>query len=190
VEEISSIRLDLYRARGWIIVLRGVMAMAFGILAFALPGMTLRRLALLFGVYAVLHGILSIAAAVGNRGEPGCGLLGTEGFVGLFAGVMTFQSRSPSAKALVFLVWLWAIGTGILRIAEAIRMRKHLVGDVWLMLSGLLAAFLGGLLLFRSTIGLLGLTSMVAVFALLWGVFEVAVGWENRVGPHRERPAT
>jgi uncharacterized membrane protein HdeD (DUF308 family) len=183
VQETSSIRLDLYRGPGWIVILRGLAAIAFGVVAFAWPAMTLPRLVLLFGLYAVLHGILSIAAALGTRGKPGCGLLATEGLVGLFAGAMTLQSRSPSAKALAFLLWMWAIATGILRIAEAVRMRKYLLGDVWLMLSGLAAAFLGGMVLFRSTIGVLGLTSMIAVFAVLWGVFEVAVGWKMRVVP-------
>jgi uncharacterized membrane protein HdeD (DUF308 family) len=142
----------------------------------------------LFGLYAILHGILSIAAAIGRGRKPGCGLLATEGIVGLFAGIMTFQSRSPSPKALVFLVWLWAIVTGVLRIAEAIRMRKHILGDVWLMLSGLVAVFLGGMLLLRSSIGVFGLASMIAVFALLWGIFEVILGWEQRAGRRHGPP--
>ena len=190
VTEEPAVRSDLYRGRAWIVVLRGLTAMVFGILAFAWPGMNLRRLVVLFGLYAILHGILSIVAAVGNRGKPGCGLLATEGIVGLFAGAMTFQSRSPSAKAVVFFIWLWAVATGILRIAEAIRMRRHLLGDIWLMLSGLAAVFLGGMLLARPRIGMLGLASMIAVFAFLWGVFEVIVGWETRVRRQHERPVT
>jgi uncharacterized membrane protein HdeD (DUF308 family) len=182
MEAASPIRIDFYRGPGWIVILRGLAAIAFGILAFAWPGMSLPRLVLIFGLYALLHGILSIAAAIGNRGEPGCGLLATEGLVGVFAGAMTLQSRAPSAKALVFLLWLWAIAAGALRIAEALRMRRHLLGDVWLMLSGLAAAFFGGMVLFRHTIGVLGLTSMIAVFAVLWGVFEVAAGWQMRAG--------
>jgi uncharacterized membrane protein HdeD (DUF308 family) len=188
--ETFSNRDLFFRGRGWAVILRGLIAVAFGILAFAWPGMTLPRLAFLFGLYAILHGILSIAAAIGSRGNPGCGLLATEGIVGIFAGIMTFQSRSPSPKALVFLVWLWAIATGILRIAEAIRMRKHILGDVWLMLSGLVAVFLGGMLLLRPFIGVLGLASMIAVFALLWGIFEVILGWEQRVGRHHGRTVT
>lgn len=183
----------LFRSRGWAITLRGLIAVAFGVLAFAWPGVTLSshpggpipRLVFLFGLYAILHGILSIAAAVG--GQPGCGLLATEGIVGIFAGVMTFQTRSASPKALVLLVWLWAIATGILRIIEAIRMRKYILGDIWLMLSGLAAVFLGWTVFLRPYIGALGLASMFAVFALLWGIFEVILGREMRVG-RQHRP--
>jgi uncharacterized membrane protein HdeD (DUF308 family) len=136
----------------------------------------------LFGFYAILHGILSIAAASG--GQPGSGFLGMEGIVGIFAGIMTFRTRCASPKALALLVWLWAIATGILRIIEALRMRKYILGDVWLMLSGLAAVFLGWILLLRPHIGVLGLASMIAVFALLWGIFEVILGWKMRVGRH------
>jgi len=68
----------------------------------------------------------------------------------------------------VFFIWLWAVATGILRIAEAVRMRKHLLGDIWLMLSGLAPVFLGGMILARPAIRLLGLASVIAVFAFLW----------------------
>jgi uncharacterized membrane protein HdeD (DUF308 family) len=195
--ETSERTCALSRGRGSVIILRGLIAVAFGILAFAWPGVTLSghpggpipRLVFLFGLYAILHGILSIVAALGSRGRPGCGLLGTEGIVGIFAGVMTFRTGSPSPKALVFLVWQWAIATGILRIAEAIRLRKHLLGDVWLMLSGMFAAFLGGMILLRPGIGILGLASVISVFALLWGIFEVILGWEQRFGRHHGRTA-
>jgi len=180
----------LFRGWGWAVILRGLITVAFGVLAFAWPSLTfsphpggpIPRLVFLFGLYAILHGILSIAAAMGGR--PGSSLLATEGIVGIFTGIMTFQTRSASAKALVFFVWLWAIATGILRIIEAIRMRKYIRGDVWLMLSGVAAVFLGWMLLLRRQIGVLSLAFMIAVFALLWGIFEVILGWENRVGRH------
>jgi len=180
VAESSGIRLDLYRGRGWIVIFRGLVAIAFGVLAFAWANASLRRLALLFGIYAVLHAFLSIIAAVGKRGEPGCGLLGTEAIVGFFAGAITFVTRSASAKAVVFFIWLWAIATGMLRIAEGIQMRKHRPGSVWLILSGLAATFLGVLLLLRVPIRIFAPASTIGVFALLCGLFEVLVGWGSK----------
>ena len=113
------------------VLLRGLVAVAFGVLALAGPRVTLSRLALLFGVYALAHGILSVAAAIGSRGQRGCLLLGIEGVIALWAGTMTLKSSHPTPMAFVFLVWLWAIATGLLKIAEAIRLRKVIPGDIW-----------------------------------------------------------
>jgi uncharacterized membrane protein HdeD (DUF308 family) len=168
--------------------LRGLTAVVFGILAFW-PGVTVHKLVVLFGLYALVHGILSIAAAIGSRGQRGCTLLAIEGVVGLFASIMTFQTSSPSPKALVFLIWLWAIATGALRVAEAVRLRKEISGDIWLMLSGVVPVLLGAMLVLRPIIGPVGLALMIAISALLWGVFEIILGCELRAMRHHGRPA-
>lgn len=161
-------------------LLRGLTAVAFGVLAFAWPGVTLARLVLLFGLYALVHGILSLAAAIGNRGQPGCVLMGIEGILGLWAGIMTLSTSLPAPMAFVFLVWLWAIATGILRIVEAIRLRKDIPGDIWLALSGVVTVLFGLMLLSRFFVGVVGLALLIAAFALICGVFEVVLGWELR----------
>jgi uncharacterized membrane protein HdeD (DUF308 family) len=166
------------------VLLRGLTAVAFGVLAIAWP-MTLARLVMLFGIYALVHGILSAAAAIGGRGQRGCLPLGVEGAVGLWAGVMTLRSSHPAPMAFVFLVWLWAIATGILRIVEAIRLRKEIPGDIWLALSGIVTVFLGLLLFSRRIIGgAVGLGLLIAVFAVVWGLLEILLGWELRAVRH------
>jgi uncharacterized membrane protein HdeD (DUF308 family) len=141
-------------------------------------------LARLFGLYALVHGILSIAAAIGSRGQHGCLLMAIEGIVGLCAGVTTLRTSSPTPMAFVFLVWLWAIATGILRIAEAIRLRKEISGDIWLALSGVVTVLFGLMLLLRPYIGVFGLALLIAAFALICGVFEILLGWELRAVRH------
>jgi uncharacterized membrane protein HdeD (DUF308 family) len=176
---------ELFRGRGWVVLLRGLTAVAFGVVALAGPHVTLSTLAILFGVYALVHGILSLAAAIGGRGQHGSVLLGVEGVLGLLAGVLTLRRLHPSIMALVFLVWLWAIATGVLRIAEAVRLRKEIPGDIWLALSGLVTVFLG-LMLFSHRIigGAVGLALVIAIPAVIWGVFEILLGWELRAARH------
>jgi len=83
------------------------------------------------------------------------------------------------------LVWLWAIATGVLRIAEAIRLRKEIRGDIWLALSGIVTVFLGLLLFSHRLIGgVVGLALLIAVFAVIWGVLEILLGWELRAMRH------
>jgi uncharacterized membrane protein HdeD (DUF308 family) len=166
------------------VLLPGLTAVAFGVLAFAWPHATVAPLARLFGLYALVHGILSIAAAIGSRGQHGCLRMAIEGIVGLCAGVTTLRTSSPTPMAFVFLVWLWAIATGILRIAEAIRLRKEISGDIWLALSGVVTVLFGLMLLLRPYIGVFGLALLIAAFALICGVFEILLGWELRAVRH------
>src|SRR5215510_13779358 len=92
----TSVQSELFEGRGWVVILRGLTAIAFGVLAIAWPEVSLRRLVVLFGLYALLHGGLSLAAAVGHRGQQGCMLLATDGLVGLLAGALTLRTRTPS----------------------------------------------------------------------------------------------
>ena len=183
-ENSSTASADLFGGRGWVVLLRGLTAVAFGVLAFAWPGVTLPRLVVLFGVYALVHGVLSVAAAIGNRGQHGCVLMGIEGILGLWAGIITLLTSLPAPMGFVFLVWLWAIATGVLRIVEAIRLRKDIPGDVWLALSGVVAVLFGLMLVSRSFVGAIGLALLIAAFALICGIFEILLGWELRAARH------
>jgi uncharacterized membrane protein HdeD (DUF308 family) len=139
----------------------------------------------LFGLYALAHGILSVAAAIGGRGQHGCLLLATEGIIGLWAGVVTLWTTLPSPKALIFLIWVWAVGAGVLRIVEAIRLRKEISGDVWLALSGSVTVLLAIMLMLRPVVGAVGLALLISAFAFICGVFEILLGYELRAAGRR-----
>ena len=189
MSETTTTKTELFQGRAWVVMLRGLTAIAFGLLAVAWPGITLRQLVVLFGLYALVHGVLSLAAAAGHRGQRGCMLLVTEGIVGIFAGIATLQTRGPSPMAFALLVWMWAVASGILRIIEAFRLRKTLSGDVWLMLSGVVTVMLGGMLVLRPIIGAVGLALLISISALIWGVFEMLLGWEIRAVRHPGHPS-
>jgi uncharacterized membrane protein HdeD (DUF308 family) len=142
--------------------------------------MTRAKLGLLFGIYALVHGALSLLAAIGGRGQRGYWLLAIEGIVGLAAGfaIIFAPSAGPIAAGLV--IWLWAMGAGAIRITEAVRLRKELSGDIWLMLSGLVTVLLAFILLLRPVVGAVGVALLLAGFALMWGIFEILLGCEMR----------
>ena len=90
------------------------------------------------------------------------------------------KSSLPTPFVTIGYIWLWAAGTGILQIVEAIRLRKEISGDVWLALSGAVTLCFGSIIWLRPFIGLIELAVAIAVFALLWGVFEILLGKELR----------
>ena len=169
----------VFQGREWVVLLRGVVAIAFAVAAFSWPSMTQAKLENLFGVYALSHGVLSLVGAIGGRGRPGCVLLATEGAVGLWAGLFSFKSLPTPFASIVF-IWLWAAVTGILQLVEAVRLRKEISGDVWLALGGVVTLCFGWIVWLRPFIGLIGLAVIIAVFALVWGVFELLLGRELR----------
>jgi uncharacterized membrane protein HdeD (DUF308 family) len=171
----------LFTRRWWTVLLRGVVAVIFGIMAFAWPHLTIATLALLFGWYALIHGIFAIIAAICYRPEAGNRwLLSLEGAVAIWAGVVTLRSPMTTALVLIFFVWIWAIATGILRIAEAIRLRKQISGEVWLVLSGVVTVAFGVMLMLRPVASLIALAWVLAAYALLFGLLEILLGLELR----------
>jgi uncharacterized membrane protein HdeD (DUF308 family) len=170
----------VFEGREWIVLLRGLVAIAFAVAALTWPSMTQPKLLTLFGVYALSHGVLSLIGAIGGRGQPGCLLLGTEGVVGIWAALFAFKNSLPTPMVSIGVIWLWAAATGILQVVEAIRLRKEISGDVWLALGGAVTLCFGSIIWLRPFIGLIGLAVAIAVFALLWGVFEILLGKELR----------
>ncbi len=171
----------LFAARWWAVLLRGIVAITFGVLAFAWPGVTVASLVLLFGFYALVDGVFSLLTALGGRRRrEDRWLLALEGIVGVWAGVVTLRSPALTAVALVFFISIWAMATGFLRIAAAIRLRKEISGEVWLALSGVLSVLFALMLMVRPAMGALALVWVIAGYALILGVFEVILGFELR----------
>lgn len=161
-----------FHGRDWVLLLRGVVAIVFAVLAFTWPSITERELVTLFGVYALSHGVLSLVGAIAGRGLPGSLLLGTEGAIGLWAGLFALNRSLPTPFASIVVIWLWAAGTGILQIAEGVRLRA-ISGAVWLALGGLVMVSFGLIVWLRPFILL---TIIIARFALVWGICEVVSG--------------
>jgi len=107
-------------------------------------------------------------------------LLALEGIVGVWAGVVTLRSPALSAAVLVFFISIWAMATGFLRIAAAIRLRREISGEVWLALSGVLSVLFALMLMVRPAVGALALVWVIAGYALILGVFEIILGVELR----------
>ncbi len=170
----------LFAGRWWTVVLRGIIAIVFGVLAFAWPGVTLGMLVLLFGSYALLDGCISLWTAVGGRRREERWLFVLEGVVGIWAGLVTLRAPAVTATVLLFLISIWAMVTGFLRIAAAIHLRKEISGELWLALSGLLSIVFALVLILRPAFAALTLIWVIAAYALMLGVFLIMLGIELR----------
>lgn len=170
----------------WALVLRGCAAIAFGVIAFAWPGITLQVLVLFFGAYALIDGILSVAAAVRAHGHSeNWGLFLLQGLLGIGLGVLTWLAPGATAVAILLYMAAWALVTGVLEIVAAVRLRREIEGEVWLALGGLLSIAFGMLVLAFPLAGALGLIWLIGSYAVAFGICLVALGFRVRRGKHR-----
>ena len=165
---------ESFAGRWWGVLLRGIIAIAFGILAFAWPMVTIGVLAVLFGCFALVDGVFSLLSAIGGGryGEQRW-MLVFEGVVGIWAGVLALRAPVFTAVALVLFISIWAMATGFLRIVAAIRLRSAISGEVWLALSGVLSVLFALMLMLRPAIGAITLVWAIAGYALIMGITRV-----------------
>jgi uncharacterized membrane protein HdeD (DUF308 family) len=159
----------------WVIALRGVLAIAFGIAAVLLPGVTIAALVLLFAAYMLVDGVFAIVAAVraARHGER-WGLLVFEGIADLVAAAIAWLWPLATVLAFVMLMGAWAIVSGVLMIAATFRL--HLAYGRWLMaLGGFISVIWGFLLLVWPVAGILALAWWMGAYALFFGVTLLAL---------------
>jgi uncharacterized membrane protein HdeD (DUF308 family) len=167
----------------WALLVRGLLALAFGLIAWTWPGLTLSVLIILFGAYAFADGIFAIVSAVrAVRRHERWWPVAIEGALGIAVGVITFFVPTATAFALLVIVAAWALATGVLELIAAVRLRKHIRGEWLLALSGVLSIAFGVLLLLRPAAGLLAMVWLIAAYAIVYGC--VMVGLSIRLKRH------
>jgi uncharacterized membrane protein HdeD (DUF308 family) len=164
----------------WAVVLRGVLAILFGILAFAWPAITLQVLVLFFGAYALVDGVFALIAGLSNRVGTNRWWVVLEGLVGIVVGILAFLWPGLTAFALLYLIAAWAIVTGILEIMAAIELRKEISNEWLLILSGILSVIFGVLIALFPRAGALSIIWLIAIYAIVFGIMFVALGLRLR----------
>ncbi|HEX6139684.1 MAG TPA: HdeD family acid-resistance protein [Candidatus Limnocylindria bacterium] len=166
--------------------MRGAAGILFGILAFAMPVLTLAVVVLLFGAYALVDGIFNVVAALSGRSgmRPWWALL-LAGLVGIAAGLVAFFMPGLTALALAYVIGVWAIVIGILEIASAIRLRKAITNEWWLGLSGALAIVFGVFLTLAPGAGALAMVLWIGAYTFVYGIFLVLLGFRLRRHRHQ-----
>ena len=168
-------------ANWWVMALRGVLGVILGLVAFAAPGAALTVLVAFFGAYALVDGVFALmAAARWGHTDDRWWLLLLEGIIGVGVGIFVFAHPAVTALALITLVGIWAIVTGIVEIAAAIRLHQVVAGEWLLGLSGALSILFGVALLAVPGAGLVVWIYVLGVYALLYGGSMLALAFRLR----------
>jgi uncharacterized membrane protein HdeD (DUF308 family) len=163
----------------WLLALRGVAAIIFGILAFVWPGVTLLVLVLFFGAYALVDGVFAIIAAFKNRKtDDRWWVMLLIGVVSIAAGLIAFFIPEAAAFALLAVIAAWAILSGALGIIAAIRLRKEIEGEWLMVLAGVLSILFGILLVWNPLAGLVAIVYLVGAYSIVNGILLLALAWK------------
>src|SRR5215510_16341934 len=154
--------LVVFKNSWWALVLRGIAAIAFGILAFVWPHITLAALVFLWGAYALVDGVVAIIGGIKSHTENRrWWVLLIEGILSFAAGVFAFFAPGLTALALLFLIAAWAIVTGGFEIGAAIQLRKYIKGEWLLALAGVASVVFGVLLFLNPGAGALAVVWLI-----------------------------
>jgi uncharacterized membrane protein HdeD (DUF308 family) len=169
------------RGLWWLVLLRGILAILFGLFALFAPGTALLALVFVFGAYAILDGVTALALGIRNRKEdPHWVWHLVQGVVSVLAGVIAFVWPGVTVLAILFVIAFWSIVGGIAEIVESFMMRKR-GGDGWgwVLAAGIVSVLFGIVLLVSPGAALITLLWLVGVWAIVFGV--IIIVWAVRL---------
>ena len=173
--------IDAYARKWWVLLIRGIIAILFGVAAFTLPGITLLSLVLLFGIYVILDGVTAIVFSANARSR----WLILAGVLGIVAGILTLVYPNITLVVLYALVAAWAIVTGVFEIIAAVRFRKEISNEWLWVLAGAISILFGIVLVLNPATGLLALIWLIGAYALIFGITMILLAIRARHLPPR-----
>lgn len=161
----------------WLLLLRGVAAIVFGILALAWPGLTLLTLIFLYAAFALTDGVIAIIAAITGSAPAGRWWLAIVGLIGVAVGALTFMLPGMTALILLYTMAGWAVATGVFQIIGAIRLRKEIDNEWLLILSGVISVLFGLGVMVHPGAGALALVWVIGTYAIIAGVTYIGLAF-------------
>ena len=168
----------------WLLLLRGIAAIVFGLLAFAWPGLTLLTLILFYGAFALVDGVLAIIAAITGGSAAPRWWLAIVGLLGIAAGLLTFLMPGLTAVVLLLFIAGWAIATGVFQIIGAIKLRKEIDNEWLLILCGVISVLFGVSMMLAPGAGALALIWVIGAYSVVIGALFVALAFRLRKHTH------
>jgi uncharacterized membrane protein HdeD (DUF308 family) len=169
-------------ASNWdLFLVRGILAILFGIGILLLPAITVIVLVVMFGAYALVDGIILSVIAIKDRKEHSdWWLLLLTGLVNIAAGVVSFGWPGITAISLFYLIVAWAIATGISEVIFAIRFHKEIEGEWLMVVNGLVSVGFGILLIAQPVAGVLAVLWLIGSYAIAYGVMLLVLAFRLR----------
>lgn len=165
----------------WVITLRGIIGILFGLVALFLPGVTILSLVLIFAAYMLVDGAFSVAGALRafNKNAP-WGWILLNGIISIIAAILAVLWPAITAVVFVLLVAAWSIIAGAMQLVAGYRMNQRARGRGWLIFSGIVSILFGALLVLSPILGAIVLTWWIGAYVLVWSVLLLVIAFSVR----------
>lgn len=166
----------IFRNAWWSLLVRGIVAILFGIAALVWPQVTVTALTIMFGIFALVEGIAEIVGSVMSRKlHSRWWLLTLAGALGVVVGLIALFSPGITEVALLLLIGIWALIAGIFDIVDAIRLRRELEFEWLLVIRGIASILFGLAVFFRTDAGAIALVWLIGLYAIVIGGLLIAL---------------
>jgi len=171
----------LLKTAWWLVLIRAVLLVAFGIITLSSPGLALVAMVFVFGFYAIMDGVTAVYLGIRSRGtERSWGWIVAQGVISVLAGLVALVWPGVTALSLLFVIAFWALVLGVAAIAEGFRSRRTDDRWGWTVAKGALDVVFGVLLLVWPATGILALLWLVGVFAVVGGIMLAVLAFRIR----------
>jgi uncharacterized membrane protein HdeD (DUF308 family) len=178
----------LFSEYWWVLALRGLIAIAFGMLTIMWPGLTVLTLVFLFTFYALLGGAASIIGAIqSKRNNPDWWMPFLVGIVSISAGVIAIAHPTLTVLILVLVIAANALIVGVLDVAAAIQLRKTVQDEKLMLFNGIASIVFGVLVFLFPEAGGLAMLWLISLYAFVTGLLLVALSYRVRNWPRNSR---
>jgi uncharacterized membrane protein HdeD (DUF308 family) len=172
---------SFYQRSWWSLMIRGVVAVIFGILALAAPAKTLDFLIMLFGIFVLVVGLVATIGAIMHRKESeNWWLILIPGVAGIVIGLISVAMPAFTEAIIIYLIAIWALVSGIGQIYSAMKIRKDVEGEWMPILIGIISIVLGILLFVRPIEAAATVMWLVGLFVLVIGILWIVMGFRVR----------
>lgn len=180
--------LEIFTRNWWVFLLRGLIAVIFGVLALVWPEITLITLVILFGGFILLEGILNLLIGItSSETNRRWWVTLIEGILGISVAVLTFVWPNLTAVVLLYFIAAWALITGILEILAAITLRRMLEREWVMILNGALSIIFALLLFIFPGETAISLVWLIGIYAIIIGILLIILGIRLRKFRHEDQ---
>ena len=165
----------------WALAVRGIIALVFGLAAVFWPDFVWGALYLIFGIFAVLTGIVLVVGAVVNRRYSNdWWIILVMGILALLVALLMFMHPGPVTRVVVLLIGLWALLSGLFDVIAGFSLRKEMEGEWLLILAGLISMLVGVYVLFNLDSGAEVIMLVVGIYNILAGLLILITAYTAR----------
>ncbi|MAZ40390.1 MAG: hypothetical protein CMF49_09765 [Legionellales bacterium] len=155
-------------------LIRGIFALILALTLFLYPGLTLLLLISIFGAFFAMIGLFHIFYAFKiKKQNQSWKLFLIEGLLSFVIGCFVWFWPGITGMILVYILAAWLFITGLLQLANSVKLAKQYKHTFWLGLIGLISLFFGVYIAMHPGQGAIAIITIIGIYILVYAVLAL-----------------